>query len=66
MKEMTMATSEDIISTLRRMRREIQENGLTESAGDMWLQALEMRRKYKLSDDEPTSNVAPFLQEYTR
>jgi hypothetical protein len=46
----TNATQAQIHGTLQNMRAEIQSNGITEAASDMWAHALSMYRKSKSNE----------------
>lgn len=59
------ATTAQIHGTLRNMRDEIQANGITEAAGDMWAHALSMYRKAKANEGAPiedTGSLPMFLR----
>lgn len=51
------AVTGQIQDTLRNMHREVQDNGVTEIASDMWDHALRMYRKHKNMED-PNSDFA--------
>lgn len=60
----TNATTAQIHSTLGNMRQEIQANGITEAASDMWAHALSMYRKSKINEGSEidTAHLPMFLR----
>lgn len=47
---MRTAVEQQIIGTLGNLRQEVQQNGITEAASDMWAHALQMHRKARAEE----------------
>jgi hypothetical protein len=47
---MKTAVEQQVLSTLGNLRREVESNGITEAASDMWAHALTLHRKAKVEE----------------
>lgn len=59
---MRTAVEEQVLSTLGNLRREVESNGITEAASDMWAHALSLHRKARIEESGVAISVPAFLR----
>lgn len=59
---MRTAIKQQILSTLGNLRQEVESNGMTEAASDMWIHALSMHRKARIEESSHGDTVIRHAQ----